>query len=370
MQKTLRAALLTALALGTGNVAAAPVVDGYVLEAGHASLQPWLLADAPPHPADNAPSAARVELGKMLFFDPRLSGDGNMSCATCHNPLLGWSDGLPTAKGVKSRVLDRATPTIVNAAYNAIQMWDGRAASLEDQALGPMEANVEMNMDLPRLYAWLRSDAVYRAAFEHAYPDEEIGASTVARAIASFERTVVSKESPFDRWVRGDADAMTPQQVRGFAVFVDPAKGNCAVCHAAPNFTDDGFHNVGLASYGVEQPDLGRYAQKPLGLMKGAFKTPTLRDVAHTAPYFHDGSALTLEDVVAHYERGGEVRENLSPNMQDIALSAAERADLVAFLHALSSPPAPVVLPTLPTRPSPILVQPTLAPERGMAATE
>jgi cytochrome c peroxidase len=163
---------------------------------------------------------------------------------------------------------------------------------------------------------------------------------------------------------------MTPQQVRGFAVFVDPAKGNCAVCHAAPNFTDDGFHNVGLASYGAEQPDLGRYAQKPLGLMKGAFKTPTLRDVARTAPYFHDGSALTLEDVVAHYERGGEVRGNLSPNMQDIELSAAERADLVAFLHALSSPPAPVVLPTLPTQPSPILVQPTLAPERGMAVTE
>ncbi len=339
---------------------AATVVGDAVIESGHPSLAAWLLPELPPHPEGNAPTAERVALGKMLFFDPRLSGDGNMSCATCHNPVLGWSDALPTAKGVKSKVLDRATPTIVNTAYNSIQMWDGRKASLEDQAMGPMEANVEMNMDLPRLFAWLRSMPTYIKAFERAYPGEDIGADTVSRAIASYERTVLSNNSPFDRWVKGDSSAMSAQQVRGFALFLDENKGNCAACHSAPNFTDDGFHNIGLASFGKEQPDLGRYAQKPLGLMKGAFKTPTLRDIELTAPYFHDGSAVTLADVVDHYADGGVVKDNLSPNMKTLDLSAQERADIVAFLRALTTPAQPVVLPKLPTEPSTILVQPTI----------
>ena len=340
----LAAGLLTGITSGT-----AQAESGYVYEAGHPSLQEWLLPETPPYPEGNAPNEARVALGKMLFFDNRLSGDGNMSCATCHNPMYGWSDNLPTAKGVKSMVLERATPTVINTGYNTIQMWDGRKATLEEQAMGPMEANAEMNMGIEALFTWLRDTPGYVAAFEKAYPGEGINADTLSRAIATFEREVVSDDSPFDRWVRGDGEAMTAQQVRGFRLFVEKDKGNCAVCHSAPNFTDNGFHNIGLASFGVENPDVGRYAQKPLGLMKGAFKTPTLRDITRTAPYFHDGSAATLREAVQHYVDGGVVKTNLSPNFKDgLALTDQEVDDILAFLQALASPPMKVTLPLLP----------------------
>ena len=328
-------------------VGEASVEEGeYVYISGHPSLQKWVLAEFPPYPEENQPSHARVELGKKLFFDPRLSGDGNMSCATCHNPMLGWSDGLATAKGFKSKVLDRATPTIVNTAYNTIQMWDGRKKSLEDQAMGPMEATVEMNMDTAKLFKWLNENPEYRAAFTKAYPGKKIDADSVSKAIASYERTIISNNSPFDRWVKGDADAMTSQQIRGFALFNGKAK--CAACHSAPNFTDNGFHNLGLASFGKKNPDMGRYSQRPLKLMKGAFKTPTLRDIALTAPYFHDGSAETLLDVVNHYQKGGVVKTNLSPNMQSLDLTSQEKDDLVEFLLALTSPATVVTLPVIP----------------------
>jgi cytochrome c peroxidase len=310
--------------------------------------QAWLLAVEPTHPADNKPSRARVELGKMLFFDPRLSRDGNMACATCHSPLLGWSDGLPTAKGFKSQVLGRASPTVVNTGYNKIQMWDGRKATLEEQAIGPMVADVEMNADLGAVFKWLNANPGYRQAFARAYPGEAIDEKTFSKALATFERTVVSNNSPFDRWLRGDAKAMTAQQVRGFRLFQDEKKGNCATCHAAPNFTDDGFHNIGLASHGTAQPDMGRFLIRPVPAAKGAFKTPTLRDIELTAPYFHDGSAKTLRDVVEHYAKGGEVKTDLSANMKKIELTQQDKEDIVAFLASLTSAHKPVVLPTLP----------------------
>ncbi len=324
--------------------------DGQVitLEAGHASLQKWKLAATPPHPEDNAPTPARVELGKKLFFDPRLSGDGNMSCASCHSPLFGWSDALGTGKGFKSMVLDRASPTVFNTAYNTIQMWDGRKKSLEDQAMGPMEAAAEMNMDTARLFGFLNGNAGYKAAFAAAYPGEPVDAGTLSKAIASFERTVVSNSSPFDAWVAGDGNALTADQQKGFAIFIDPKKGNCAACHSGPNFTDNGFHNLGLASWGKENPDVGRYAQRPVASMKGAFKTPTVREAARTAPYFHDGSARTLEELVDFYAKGGVVKTNRSPSMKELNLSAEEKGQLVAFLNALSSPQKPVTLPELP----------------------
>jgi cytochrome c peroxidase len=351
-------AVFTALlAVTTGlSAAAAPAPltvtdaagDSITLQAGHASLQKWRLPALPPHPEDNAPNTARVELGKKLFFDPRLSGDGNMSCASCHNPTLGWSDGLPTGKGVKSMVLDRASPTVVNTAYNSIQMWDGRKKSLEDQAMGPMEAAVEMNMDTARLFQWLNASPGYKALFAAAYPGEPIAAGTLSKAIASFERTVVSNTSPFDLWVAGRKGAMSNEQVKGFAVFIDPKKGNCAACHSGPNFTDNGFHNLALASWGNANPDVGRYAQKPVASMKGAFKTPTVREAARTAPYFHDGSARTLEELVDFYVQGGVVKTNRSSSMKELQLTAEEKTQLVAFMHALSSPHKTVTLPELP----------------------
>ena len=334
-------------AFALSSMASASDTKKYVYEAGHASLQEWLLP-AVPYPKNNKPNPARVTLGKMLFFDPRLSGDGNMSCATCHSPLFGWSDGLPTAKGFKSMVLGRASPTVINTAYNFLQMWDGRKRSLEDQALGPMLSSAEMNVDLSMAKKFLQGNAQYIKAFEAAYPGQGISDETLAMAIASFERTVISNDSPFDRWIKGDASAMSKQQVNGFKLFVDPEKGNCSVCHSAPNFTDNGFHNIGLKAWGKENPDMGRYAIKPLGLMKGAFKTPTIRDITLTAPYFHDGSALTLAEVVDHYETGGSVKTNLSPNMKSLSLSKSEKADIVEFMKALTTPPKPFALPVLP----------------------
>ena len=342
--------LSTAAVLGFGFTLSLSVQaeeSQYVAKAGHASLKQWLLPKEAPYPADNKPNAARVDLGKKLYFDPRLSGEGNMSCATCHNPSLGWSDGLATAKGVKSKVLDRASPTIINTAFNSIQMWDGRKASLEDQAMGPMEATVEMNMDTAKLFKWLSNNAEYKALFEKAYPGKTVNGDTVAKAIATYERTAaISNNSPFDRWVKGDAKAMTAQQVEGFRVF--NGKANCVACHSAPNFTDNGFHNLGLSSYGLPEPDMGRYAQKPVKTMKGAFKTPTLRDIDTSAPYFHDGSAKTLMEVVEHYNKGGAVKTDISPSMKELNLTQAEKEALVAFMHALTSPFQTVSLPALP----------------------
>jgi cytochrome c peroxidase len=334
------------LVVGAALLAAAGAMAGE--DAARKADRVWLLPKQPPSPADNRPTPARVALGKMLFFDPRLSAAGNLSCAGCHSPVFGWSDGLPTAKGVKSKVLGRASPTIVNSGYNSIQMWDGRKSSLEDQAMGPMESMDEMAMDLKALFAWLERSPGYKAAFDKAYPGEAIDHKTVSKALASFERTVVSNNSPFDRWLRGDPKAMTSQQVRGFRVFADRDKANCAACHHPPNFTDNGFHNVGLASYDQPSPDMGRFAIKPVAAMKGAFKTPTLRDVALTAPYFHDGSAKTLIDVVEFYDRGGVSSKDRSPTMRPLNLSRADKEALVAFLQALTTPAKPFLLPVLP----------------------
>ena len=343
----LRVNILIALTL-LANICLAKPYSDFVFKAGHESLSEWLLPDQPPYPKDNKPNDARIELGKTLFFDPRLSGDGNMSCATCHSPLFGWSDGLSTAKGFQSKVLDRASPVVVNTAYNSIQMWDGRKKSLEDQAMGPMEATVEMNMNIPKLFAWLEGNKSYVAMFEKAYPGEGINEKTLAKAIASFERTVISNNSPFDRWVKGEKKALTKKQVEGFKVFIDPDRGNCAGCHSGGNFTDNGFHNIGLTSYGKENPDLGRYTERPLKLMKGAFKTPTLRDITLSAPYFHDGSAATLAEVIDHYEKGGVVKTNLSPSMKALKLTKKDKRNLELFLESLTSPEKPFVLPVLP----------------------
>jgi len=318
----------------------------YVYQAGHPSLKEWLLPDTPPYPEGNELTPERVALGHKLFFDPRLSGEGNMACATCHNPSLGWSDGLPTAKGFKSMQLGRASPTIVNTAHNSIQMWDGRKKSLEDQAMGPMEATVEMNMDTMRLFKWLNNSKGYRALFEKAYPGQGINADTLSKALATYERTVISNNSRFDNWVKGDAKSLNEREIDGFKLFT--GKARCSVCHSAPNFTDNGFHNLGLPSWGIPEPDMGRYAQKPIKRMQGAFKTPTVREAARSAPYFHDGSATTLMEVVEHYDRGGSVKTNLSPEMQMLNLTQQEKEDLVAFMKALTSPYLAVALPELP----------------------
>jgi len=307
----------------------------------------WKLP-AVPMPADNVSTSARVELGQALFFDPRMSGNGAMSCATCHNPSLGWSDGLKTAVGWGGQILGRATPTVLNTAYNTQFMWDGRKKSLEDQALGPMKAPQEMNTDFAVSLGRLRSVPAYVAMFEKAYPGEGVTEDTVAKAIASFERTVIVNDSPFDRWLDGDKNAMTAQQWRGFKIFTDAGMGNCAGCHSAPNFTDNGFHNIGIAKKGDGEGDLGRFSIRKVSSMKGAFKTPGLRDIDLTAPYFRDGSAATLKDVVEHYARGGDDKSNLSASIKPLNLSEQDKGDLVAFMKALTGKRKTLSVPQLP----------------------
>ncbi|MEY4766268.1 MAG: hypothetical protein RI907_2941 [Pseudomonadota bacterium] len=306
---------------------------------------PWLRPAQVPFPPDNAPTAERVALGKQLFFDPRLSGSGFLSCASCHNPAMGWSDGLATGLGHDFKRLGRATPTILNAVFQPLLMWDGRKPNLEQQALGPIEAAAEMNMPLDQLEKRLQGIAGYLPLFEKAYPGEGISRVTVGKALASYERTIVSTESPFDRWRKGDGAAVNASVKRGFEVF--NGKGNCVKCHQGFNFTDNGFHNIGVKSL-TDVEDEGRFAHRKIKILKGAFKTPTLRDVELTAPYMHNGMYQTLEEVVEHYDRGGDVKTNLSPNMQALGLSAGEKQDLVAFMKSLTGAPMWVTLPQLP----------------------
>jgi cytochrome c peroxidase len=316
-----------------------------LLAAGDASLDGWRRPDTAPAPEDNLLTPARAELGRALFFDPRLSAKGVMSCASCHNPALGWSDGRPTAVGHDMKMLGRATPTITNAGFNPLQMWDGRKLSLEEQALGPFESPDEQNLPLGELEARVRSIRGYQPLFERAYAGQGITRMTIAKAIASFERTILSDSSDFDRWIAGQADAMDAAAQRGFDVF--KGKGDCVLCHQGFNFTDNGFHNIGLKDSGA-LTDPGRYAYKKVPALKGAFKTPTLRDIARTAPYMHHGVYATLEEVVEHYVRGGDARANLSPNIRPLHLSGQEKRDLIAFMHALTSSPRAVSIPQLP----------------------
>lgn len=326
-------------------VVAIVVISGGLLIGAANPPDPWLRPAEVPHPADNAPTPARAELGKALFFDPRLSGSNWISCATCHNPSLGWSDGLPTGIGHGMNILGRSTPTILNTAYNKILMWDGRKATLEDQALGPIGADVEMNQDIGELVKELDAIPGYREMFDKAYPGQGITPGTIGKAIASFERTVVSTEAPFDRWRRGDEKAVSEAVKRGFEVF--KGKANCAACHMGFNFSDDGFHNIGLRSLG-EKEDVGRFAHRKVKVLRGAFKTPTLRDVALTAPYMHNGIYRTLEEVVEHYDRGGDVKEHLSPNMKPLGLNDQDKRDLVEFMKSLTGAPMTITVPMLP----------------------
>jgi cytochrome c peroxidase len=295
-----------------------------------------------PVPADNAWTKERETLGRMLFFDPRLSGSNAISCASCHNPGFSWADGLPRAVGQGMRPLGRRTPTILNVAWSDTLFWDGRADSLEAQALGPIQAPDEMNLPLGEMIAKLERIDGYRSVFQLAYPREGITPATVAKAIAVFERTVISGVAPFDRWVAGDDAAIPESAKRGFTLF--NTKGKCAACHSGWNFTDGSFHDLGLPS-----ADRGRGQLLPrIVRMQHAFKTPTLRNADRRAPYMHDGSLATLGDVLAFYVRGGETRPSHSPEMAPVALTDREKVELLAFLRTLTSDDAPAVVPVLP----------------------
>lgn len=328
----IRGALLACSSPSEDTIAAA----ASAAPAGPADELGGLAAFEPPP----APDRRMSELGRLLFFDPRLSGDRSMSCATCHDPRRAFSDGLARGRGRGGRELARNTPATLNLVGRDPYMWDGRAETLEEQALMPMSSDEEMAADLDRVLADLALVPEYAARFEMSFPGAGITRDTLSRAVAAFERGLVSGASLFDRYARGERGAMSEQAVAGLRLFV--GKARCIKCHDGPLLTDNGFHDIGLRG-----SDAGR-AKIVSAAPRGSFKTPSLRDVELTPPYFHDGSAPALDDVVAHYDRGGDVREGIDPDVRPLGLSAAERAALVAFLKALTGEVTPVEPPGLP----------------------
>lgn len=297
-------------------------------------------------PQDNPWSREKEELGKRLYFDPRLSGDNSISCATCHHPDKGWSDGLPRAVGFGGKELGRHSPTVINSGYFEVQFWDGRAPSLEEQAKGPIQAPGEMNQKFDDLIPELAAIPEYAERFKKVFGESGITPDTIAAAIATFERTVVSKNSAYDKYMQGDKNAMPASAVSGMNLFFGKAK--CSICHNGPALTDSGFHNIGVKQHGPMKEDLGRFNVSKDDFDKGAFKTPGLRSVSLTAPYMHDGSEATLKDVVAFYNRGGDVAENRSAFITPLELSEQEMLDLVEFLKALEGEPLKIKTPELP----------------------
>lgn len=284
-------------------------------------------------PKDNPYTPAKAELGRLLYFEKRISADGTLSCASCHHPAKGFTDQAPVSTGIRGQKGGVSAPTVINRAYGMLQFWDGRAASLEAQAVGPMANPIEMGNTHPVVVETLNKIPGYRAKFKAAFGSEEVTLDNVAKAIATFERTVLSGNSPYDKYKLGNKAAMNASQIRGMDVFFNKAK--CDQCHEGASFTLNSFHNLGVGQDKAD-PHPGRFAVTKNPADFGAFKTPTLREIEHTFPYMHDGSLKTLEEVVDFYDKGGIPNKNLDERMKKLNLTAQDKADLVAFMKALS----------------------------------
>lgn len=292
-------------------------------------------------PADNVPTADKIELGRLLYFDKRISQDVTISCATCHDPARGWTDNQPVSTGIHGRKGTRSAPTVINSTYYLLQFWDGRAKTLEDQALGPIVNPSEMGRGKhEEMIATLSGIQAYKPLFEKAFGDPNITKERVAMAIASFERTVLGGNSRYDRYNNGDKSAMNESEIRGQELFF--GKANCTKCHVGTNFSDSDFHNLGVGMKAAK-PDFGRFEVTKDDKDKGAFKTPSVRDVTRTGPYMHDGSLKTLEEVVELYNKGGEPNKYLDFRVVKLDLTPQEKVDLVNFMKALDSDPYPMV---------------------------
>lgn len=318
-------------------------------------------------PRNNPMTAAKVELGRKLFFDARLSADGKVSCASCHDPKLGFADGKTVAEGIGGKIGTRNSPTLLNAMFTPNQFWDGRAGTLEEQAIQPLINPIEMgNSSHDEVVVRLRGIAEYRSEFLSVFGGEAT-ITRVGQAISTYERTLIAGDSPFDRFIAGETSAISDAAKRGFALF--RGKGRCSRCHtfsdAMPLFTDFNYHNTGVAANhpnfdklarqafaaaetGQAKSVIDRLAQQEGGqelgrilisyheLDIGSFRTPSLRNIALTAPYFHDGSARTLAEVVRFYNEGGKANLNREWDLAPVALTADEQRDLVMFLESLT----------------------------------
>jgi cytochrome c peroxidase len=292
-----------------------------------------------PIPADNPKTDAKVILGRQLYFDGRLSANNKISCATCHAPKTGWAGHDQADTGIEGRVGNRNSGTIVNSGYMKYQFWDGRAGSLEEQALGPIHNPVEMGESLDNVVRKLNAIPDYKRQFQKVF-QSDVTADGIAKAIAAFERTIVSGPSPYDRTAAGDQNALSAEAARGMQIF--NGKGGCVACHSGPFFSDQSFHNIGVGM-NAAKPDIGREAVTKDPADRGKFKTPGLRNVANTYPYMHDGKTPTLEAVVKFYDSGGIPNPNLDPLIKPLGLSATEQKDLVTFLKQALTGPEPIL---------------------------
>jgi len=336
MRRVCRAVVLAIGLLGFAYLGGASFAAAEELPKVPKGLEP------PPIPEDNPMTAAKVELGKQLFFDPRLSFDGTISCATCHDPEKGWSNSDNFATGIKGQRGGRSSPSVVNSAYFNLQFWDGRAEQLEGQALGPIANPIEMGHTLEACIECLNEIPAYKKQFQDVFGTDATE-DGIAKAIAAFERTILSGDAPYDRYVAGDKKAMSEAAVRGMELFFN--KAHCSACHSGPTFSDGAFRNIGV-SIDREKPDEGRYLITKMLGDRGSFKTPGLRDVHRTAPYMHDGSQATLEEVVEHYNKGGIANPQLDEEIFELNLTKEEIADLVTFMkEGLAGNDYPVVKP-------------------------
>ena len=286
-----------------------------------------------PAPAGNPITPDKIALGRRLFFDERLSRDGRTSCATCHQPSRRFTDGRRLPLGVFGREGRRNTPTILNRAYGGSAFWDGRAATLEDQVRVALTGTRDLGLSMDEAITRVSADGGYRREFRVAF-EGPVTAERIEQALATFVRSRLSGNSAFDRFLTGDTAALDAEERRGLDVFSGRAR--CARCHAGPLLSDEAFHNTGVAWRDGRFLDEGRAAVTSLARDRGAFKTPTLREITRTAPYMHDGSLPTLSDVIAFYDRGGRVNPNLDPEIRAIQLTTREKSDLLSFLRALT----------------------------------
>jgi cytochrome c peroxidase len=277
-----------------------------------------------PAPESNPLSPEKAALGRALFFDTTLSRDRTFACATCHDPARAFTDDKPVSKGVSGRTGTRRTPAILNRAYGKSFFWDGSATALEEQVLKPISNPLEMDLAV--------EDALSRLNETGRYP--ALDQATLAASLATYVRTILSGDSPYDRYVAGDRSALTTEQLAGLRLF--RGKAGCGSCHVGPNLTDERFHNTGTGWRDGRFTDQGRFAVTGLEEDRGAFKTPTLRDAARHPPYMHDGSLATIDDVIRHYDEGGKPNPFLDPEMRRLNLTSEEKSALVEFLGALN----------------------------------
>ncbi|PIF34138.1 cytochrome c peroxidase [Flavobacterium sp. 9] len=313
-----------------------------------------------PYPEYNPYSKEKESLGKILFFDPRLSTSGQIACASCHNPELGWTDNLTRSFGHDRQTGKRNSMTILNSAYATSLFWDGRAKSLEDQAQFPIGDPLEMNEKLTIAVDKIAKIKGYNALFEAAFGNKEVSLQRIQYAIATFERSINSPKSKFDQFVSGKSDAYTDSQVKGLHLF--RTKAQCINCHNTPYFSDNQFHNDGQTLFGTKNEDFGRYNVTKNKADIGKFRTPTLREVVNTKPWMHHGHFPSLLDVVELYNLGnpspvqkkylGTERDSLIPKadpmLKKLDLNKEEINDLLAFIETLSTPTRRIIIPTLP----------------------